>query len=175
MRKLKLQELGRLTPKEYKSAKRMPVVVVMDNIRSAMNVGSVFRTADAFAAESIVLVGITAQPPHREISKTAIGATQSVDWKYCETIAEALTPLKEAGYKVAVIEQTDTSTSLPDWTMSDDEKWVIVMGNEVEGVSEEALALADIAIELPQYGTKHSLNVSVCAGIVLWELNRALY
>lgn len=175
MRKLKLQELGRVTPKEYKESRKMPVVVVLDSIRSAMNVGSVFRTSDAFAVEKIVLTGISATPPHREITKTAIGATQSVTWEYCESISEALQSLKELAYQIASIEQTDSSVMLNQWPLQKGQRWAIVMGNEVDGVSDEALSLTDVAIEIPQFGTKHSLNVAVCTGVVLWELNKALY
>lgn len=174
MRKLKLQELNRLNIEEYKSSSKIPVVVVLDNIRSAMNVGSVFRTSDAFAIERIVLVGITAKPPSREITKTAIGATSSVDWIHVDEISETLKRLKEDGYQIASIEQTDSSVSLLDWEINADQKIAIVMGNEVDGVSDEALNLTDIAIEIPQYGTKHSLNVSVCTGVVLWDLSRKL-
>ena len=174
MRKLKLQELNRLDVKAYKSSTKIPVVVILDNIRSAMNVGSVFRTSDAFAIERIVLVGITATPPSREITKTAIGATSSVDWTHVDDIKNTLTELKKSGYIITSIEQTDNSISLLDWDISRDSKIAIVMGNEVDGVSEASLALSDVAIEIPQYGTKHSLNVSVCTGVVLWDVSRKL-
>lgn len=158
----------------YKASIKIPVVVVLDNIRSAMNVGSVFRTADAFAIEQIILVGITAKPPSREITKTAIGATSSVDWVHVEEVSDTLIRLKKEGYQIASIEQTDSSKSLLDWEVKNGQKIAIVMGNEVDGVSDEALNLTDIAIEIPQYGTKHSLNVSVCTGVVLWDLSRKL-
>ena len=174
MRKLKLEELNRLDVESYKSTDKIPVVVVLDSIRSAMNVGSVFRTSDAFAIEGIVLTGITATPPHREITKTAIGATSSVDWTYEKDITTALQSLKNKGYQIASIEQTTGSVSIMDWEINKNSKIVIVMGNEVDGVSDEALALSDVAVEIPQYGTKHSLNVSVCTGIILWEVNRRL-
>lgn len=174
MRKLKLQELNRLDVEGYKASAKIPIVVILDNIRSAMNVGSVFRSSDAFAIERLVLVGITATPPSREITKTAIGATSSVDWTHVDDITDTLVKLKEDGYTIASIEQTDSSVSLLDWDMKPDHKLAIVMGNEVDGVSDEALALSDVAIEIPQYGTKHSLNVSVCTGVLLWEVSRQL-
>ncbi len=171
MRKLKLDELGRLTPDEFKASEKMPVVLVLDSIRSALNVGSLFRTSDAFALERIILCGITAQPPHREITKTAIGATESVDWSYQDSIVEALANLKEENYTLIGIEQTDTSCQLTEmkWPKG---KLAIVLGNEVEGMSNDAIEMLDACIEIPQYGTKHSLNVSVCGGIILWELSK---
>lgn len=170
MRKLKLQELNRLDVESYKASTKIPVVVILDNIRSAMNVGAVFRSSDAFAIERIILVGITATPPSREITKTAIGATSSVDWTHADRIENSLRELKSEGYTIASIEQTDASISLLDWKIDSGAKIAIVMGNEVDGVSDDALALSDVAIEIPQYGTKHSLNVSVCTGVVLWEV-----
>lgn len=158
----------------YKSSTKIPVVVILDNIRSAMNVGSVFRTADAFAIERIILVGITATPPSREITKTAIGATSSVEWTHVGELPDTLLELKAKGYHIVSIEQTDTSIMLNDWKVGNNEKIAVIMGNEVDGVSVEALKHSDIAIEIPQYGTKHSLNVSVCAGVVLWDLNQKL-
>lgn len=174
MRKLKLQELNRLDVEGYKASAKVSVVVILDNIRSAINVGSVFRSSDAFAIERIILVGFTATPPSREITKTAIGATSSVDWTHVDDITDTLLQLKKNGYTITSIEQTDSSVSLLDWDIKPDQKLAIVMGNEVDGVSDEALALSDVAIEIPQYGTKHSLNVSVCAGVVLWEVSRNL-
>ncbi len=174
MRKLKLQELNRLDVEGYKASAKVSVVVILDNIRSAINVGSVFRSSDAFAIERIILVGFTATPPSREITKTAIGATSSVDWTHVDDITDTLLQLKRNGYTITSIEQTDSSVSLLDWDIKPDQKLAIVMGNEVDGVSDEALALSDVAIEIPQYGTKHSLNVSVCAGVVLWEVSRKL-
>lgn len=169
MRKLKLEELDRVSIDEYKSAAKIPVVVVLDNIRSAMNVGSVFRTADAFAIEKIIICGISATPPNREITKTAIGATESVVWEYIENVSDAVALLKNEGYTIAGIEQTDASVLLTDYTFNT-EKIAVVFGNEVDGVSDEVINELDVCIEIPQFGTKHSLNVSVCAGIVLWEL-----
>ncbi|HLO56968.1 MAG TPA: RNA methyltransferase [Saprospiraceae bacterium] len=169
MRKLKLEELDRVSIDEYKSAAKIPVVAVLDNIRSAMNVGSVFRTADAFAIEKIIICGISATPPNREITKTAIGATESVVWEYIENVSDAVAQLKNEGYTIAGIEQTDASVLLTDYTFNT-EKIAVVFGNEVDGVSDEVINELDVCIEIPQFGTKHSLNVSVCAGIVLWEL-----
>jgi len=169
MRKLKLDELERISVDEYKSSIKIPVVAVLDSIRSAMNVGSVFRTADAFAIEKIIICGISATPPNREITKTAIGATESVEWEYVENINEAVSQLKKDGYLVAGIEQTDESVLLTDFK-TESKKIAVVFGNEVDGVSDEVIDQLDVCIEIPQFGTKHSLNVSVCAGIVLWEL-----
>ena len=174
MRKLKLQELNRLDVEGYKASAKVSVVVILDNIRSAINVGSVFRSSDAFTIERIILVGFTATPPSREITKTAIGATSSVEWTHVDDITDTLLQSKKNGYTITSIEQTDSSVSLLDWDIKPDQKLAIVMGNEVDGVSDEALALSDVAIEIPQYGTKHSLNVSVCTGIVLWEVSRKL-
>ena len=169
MRKLKLGELERVSVDDYKSSSKIPVVAVLDNIRSAMNVGSVFRTADAFAIEKIIICGISATPPNREITKTAIGATDSVDWEYIDDISDAVHQLKNAGYFVAGIEQTDESIMLTNFS-TEKAKIAVVFGNEVDGVSDEVIDQLDACIEIPQFGTKHSLNVSVCAGIVLWEL-----
>jgi len=174
LRKLKLQELNRLDLEGYKASAKVSVVVILDNIRSAINVGSVFRSSDAFAIERIILVGFTATPPSREITKTAIGATSSVDWTHVDDITDTLLQLKRNGYTITSIEQTDSSVSLLDWDIKPNQKLALVMGNEVDGVSDEALALSDVAIEIPQYGTKHSLNVSVCTGVVLWEVSRKL-
>lgn len=172
MRKLKLEELGRLTRSEFADVDKIPVVVVLDNIRSGMNVGSVFRTADAFKIERVILTGITAQPPHKEILKTAIGASLSVDWEYHEQVADAVQSLKEHDYQIIGIEQTTDSVSINDITIDTDKKYAIVLGNEVDGISDTVLPLLDTAVEIPQYGTKHSLNVSVCGGIVLWHFAR---
>ena len=174
MRKLKLQELNRLDVEGYKASAKVSVVVILDNIRSAINVGSVFRSSDAFAIERLILVGFTATPPSREITKTAIGATSSVDWTHVDDITDTLLQLKKNGYTITSIEQTDSSVSLLDCDIKPNQKLALVMGNEVDGVSDEALALSDVAIEIPQYGTKHSLNVSVCTGVVLWEVSRKL-
>lgn len=174
MRKLKLEELGRVSIEEFKAQKKTPLVVVLDNVRSALNVGSVFRTADSFAVEKIYLCGITATPPHKEISKSAIGATDSVDWEHVKDISIAINDLKSNGYKVFGIEQTSQTTLLQDVKLDSNQKVAIVMGNEVMGISDTILPLLDEVIEIPQFGTKHSLNVSVCTGIVIWELTRKL-
>jgi tRNA G18 (ribose-2'-O)-methylase SpoU len=172
MRKLKLQELERLSPEEYRRREKAPLVLVLDNVRSGLNVGSAFRTADAFALERIVLCGITARPPHREILKTAIGATQSVAWSYVEDPAEAARQLRAASYQVWAVQQAEGSTPLHDFRRQPDERYALVFGNEVMGVSEAVMELVDGAIEVPQFGTKHSLNVAVCVGVVAWEFVR---
>jgi len=168
MRKLKNEELNRLDIESYKGAEKLPVVVVLDNVRSMNNVGSAFRTGDAFAIESIALCGITAQPPHREIHKTALGATDSVDWQHYKTTREACETLKADGYQILAVEQAAGSTSLENY--SPEGKVAIVFGNEVFGVEDEIIALADACLEIPQFGTKHSLNISVSIGVVLWDL-----
>jgi len=173
MRKLSLQELGRVDIETYKTLPKSPVVVILDNIRSAHNVGSFFRTCDAFLIQHIYLCGITAQPPHREITKTAIGATASVDWTYSEDITGVITDLKTQDFEIIGIEQTDSSIPLSEMLIDADKKYAIIFGNEVQGISESTLPIIDQAVEIPQYGTKHSLNVSVCGGIVLWDFVRA--
>ncbi|HTB51934.1 MAG TPA: RNA methyltransferase [Ferruginibacter sp.] len=172
MRKLTMDELNRKSVDEFKRSEKIPVIVVMDNIRSMHNVGSVFRTADAFLLEAIYLCGYTAQPPHRDINKTALGATETVSWKHFETTVEAVTALQQNGYKVYAIEQVESSISLENFSIRADEKTAVVFGNEVEGVQQEVIALCDGCIEIPQLGMKHSLNISVAAGIVLWEIVR---
>lgn len=170
MRKLKLEELGRIAVDEFKKQPKTPLILVLDNIRSLQNVGSLFRTADGFAVEKIILCGITGKPPHREIQRSALGATESVDWEYQAEISETLKNLKADGYHICLLEQTDASQMIQDATgiFKQNNKFVLVVGNEVEGVSNEALPLADIALEIPQVGTKHSFNVSVASGIALW-------
>lgn len=165
-----MDELSRLSVEEFRKVRKMPIVLLLDNVRSLHNVGSAFRTADAFACEKIYLTGITGTPPHREIHKTALGATESVEWTYVHQPADAVARLKDSGYRVVVVEQTTQSETLQSLATSPDEKICIVFGNEINGVSEEVLALADTAVEIPQAGTKHSLNISVCVGIVCWEL-----
>ncbi len=167
MRKLKLTELGRLSPEEYRKEKKFPVVVVLDNLRSAMNVGSFFRTADALAISKMYLCGITAKPPHKEITKTAIGATETVDWQHFEDITTLIGELKAEGYKIFGVEQTTKSISLELFEVS--EPLVLIFGNEVDGLSSSILNDLDGCIEIPQFGTKHSFNVAVCGGIVLWH------
>ncbi|CAM3548941.1 RNA methyltransferase [Elizabethkingia occulta] len=172
--KLKLEELGRVDIETFKQSEKIPLIVLLDSIRSMNNVGAVFRTADAFIIEKVVLCGITPQPPHREIHKAALGATESVDWYYEKDVTDALQKLKSEGYKILAIEQTTGSIALNEQIISKDEKYVVIMGNEVDGVSDEAFALCDGFIEIPQLGTKHSLNVSVCAGIIMWEFFKNL-
>lgn len=170
MRKLKTTELNRLTKDEYKKAEKFPIIIVLDNIRSMHNVGSIFRTCDAFRIEALFLCGITAQPPHREIQRTALDATETVDWKYFESIFEAVNGLKKNGYKVFGIEQVDKSVLLNDFFPEKNKKIALILGNEIEGVSDDILPLIDSCIEIPQFGMKHSLNVSVSAGIVIWDI-----
>ncbi len=169
MRKLKNSELNRINIEDFKKADKLPVIVVLDNIRSLNNIGSFFRTGDAFRIEGIYLCGITATPPHREIHKTALGATESVEWKYFDTTVKAISFLKKNKYSVIAIEQTDNSISLLEYNFKKIQKIALIFGNEIKGVSDEALPLFDECIEIPQFGTKHSLNVSVSAGIVLWQ------
>ncbi len=172
-RKLKLQELNRISPEEFQEIEKIPVIVILDNIRSLHNIGSVYRTADAFRIKEIWLTGFTAQPPHREIHKTALGATETVKWKYFASASDAAHELEYHKIDVYPIEQAENSTSLNDFTPPDS-VFAIVFGNEVDGVSEEFMKAALEVIEIPQEGTKHSLNVSISAGIVLWEMFRAL-
>jgi 23S rRNA (guanosine2251-2'-O)-methyltransferase len=174
MKKLKLEELGRIPAIAYKDAEKIPVVIVLDNIRSLHNVGSAFRTADAFLVEKIILTGITGTPPNREIHKTALGATDSVPWEYDTDPGHAVGELKQRGYTVVCVEQTDQGKPLQDFEASPSKKWALVFGNEVNGVSDAVIALADQAVEIPQGGSKHSLNVSVCLGIVVWHIFRQL-
>ncbi|MCB0596453.1 MAG: RNA methyltransferase [Lewinellaceae bacterium] len=172
MRKLSLKELNRVSVEQFKAQEKAPIVLVLDNIRSALNVGSAFRTADAFALEKICLCGITATPPHREILKTAIGATESVEWVYEKEVVQAISQLRGQGYRVLAVEQADRRTLLQDVQVEEGQKYALVFGNEVEGVSETAMSLVDGCVEVPQFGTKHSLNISVCLGIVVWEFFR---
>ena len=174
MKKLKLEELGRLSVDQFKESEKIPICILLDNIRSLHNVGSAFRTADAFRVEKIYLTGITGTPPHREIQKTALGATESVDWEYVESSAVAISSLKSNGYKIVIVEQTTDSIPLQTFYGEPGVKYCLVFGNEVHGVSEESIALGDLALEIPQLGTKHSLNISVCLGIVLWDVFRKL-
>lgn len=173
MKKLKLEELGRLSVTEFKAAKKIPVCIVLDNVRSLHNVGSAFRTADAFSVEKLVLTGITGTPPHREIEKTALGATSSVSWSYSEKSRDAIVSLRAEGWKIAIVEQTTESIPLQKFSVQPDEKLCLVFGNEINGVSDEVIEMADVALEIPQSGTKHSLNISVCVGIVVWEVYRS--
>ncbi len=170
MRKLKNKELNRLDIAAFKEQKKTPVSIVLDDIRSLNNIGSVFRTADAFLIEKIYLCGITAQPPHKDIHKTALGATESVDWEYVEDIQHVFDRLKEEGTQILAIEQATESTYLQDFSPLKDQSYAIIMGNEVKGVKQSLVSQADRVIEIPQLGTKHSLNIAVTTGIVLWDL-----
>lgn len=174
MRKLLNEELDRLSVGEFKESSKIPVLVVLDNVRSQNNIGSVFRTADAFRVEGIFLCGITATPPHREIHKTALGATESVHWEYHEDTATAIQGLKEEGYRILSVEQAEGAKSLENITLSENQKYALVLGHEIRGVDQRVVDLSDQCIEIPQYGTKHSLNISVAAGIVIWEVFRKL-
>lgn len=169
MKKLKLEELGRISVEEFKETDKIPVVVVLDNIRSMYNIGSVFRTADAFLIEKIYLCGITATPPNKEIRKTALGATDSIDWEYVKETSELILRLKSDGFKILSVEQTEGSKNLSGFELDPNEKYAVIFGNEVDGVQQKVINQSDLCLEIPQSGTKHSLNVSVCAGIVLWE------
>lgn len=169
-RKLGNEELNRISIDEYKASDKTPIVVVLDNIRSLNNIGSVFRTADAFLIEAVYLCGITAQPPHREIQKTALGATESVTWKHFESTLDAITELKSNNYQIAAIEQAENSVMLNNFKINANDKIAVVFGNEVKGVEQAVIDQSDVVIEIPQYGTKHSLNISISAGVVLWDL-----
>lgn len=174
MRKLKVTEMNRISAEEFKEATKLPLIVVLDNVRSLYNVGSVFRTSDAFRIQGICLCGITARPPHIEIHKTALGAEDSVDWIYYEDTLQAVQKLREQGYTILSIEQCEGSTLLPNLQIDNTKKYAVIMGNEVKGVQQEVVDNSDGCIEIPQYGTKHSMNVSVTAGIIIWEFNRQL-
>ncbi|HWZ15173.1 MAG TPA: RNA methyltransferase [Mucilaginibacter sp.] len=169
MRKLKLDELNRVSITEFKTSDKLPVAVVLDNVRSMHNIGSIFRTADGFAVEQVCLCGITAQPPHREIEKTALGATQSVNWNYYTSPLEAVEYLRREGYRIIAIEQAEKSIMLQEFNPGKGEKYALIFGNEVNGVSDEVMQNIDACIEIPQFGTKHSFNIVVSAGIVLWD------
>jgi len=170
MKKLKNSELNRLNIDSYKDADKNPIVLVLDNIRSLNNIGSIFRTADAFRIKAIYLCGITAQPPHREIHKTALGATDSVDWKYFKTTTEAVEELKNDGYEIISLEQADESIMLNNFSPKSGTAYAIVLGNEVKGVDQNIIDLSDYCIEIPQFGTKHSFNVTVSNGIIIWDI-----
>ncbi len=167
MKKLNLLELNRLNLYEFKQIPKKDIIIILDNIRSALNIGSIFRTSDAFLVKKIVLTGICATPPNRELLKTAIGATDSVSWEYEESVRDAVLHYKQEGYKIIGIEQTTTSILVDDYPKH--ERCALIFGNEVGGIDDSILDLLDVSIEIPQYGTKHSLNVAVCAGIVIWE------
>ena len=172
-RKLKLEELNRLSITDFKSKKKDPIVVLLDNVRSLHNIGSVFRTCDAMAVEKLYLGGITAKPPHREIQKTAIGATESVKWEHINHAESVVLKYKTLGYKIVAVEQTVDSKNLTKYKWND-EKTMIIFGNEVNGVQQNIIDMADLCIEIPQWGTKHSLNISVSAGIILWDFKSKL-
>jgi 23S rRNA (guanosine2251-2'-O)-methyltransferase len=174
MRKLLNSELDRKSVGQYRLSEKSPFVIVLDNIRSHSNVGSIFRTADAFLTEAVYLCGITACPPHREIQKTALGATESVPWKYYASTAEAISDLRSEGFQVIAVEQADGSVELQDLRIEKGVKYALVFGHEVNGVSQEVVDQCDMCVEIPQFGTKHSFNVAISAGIVLWEMNRKI-
>ncbi|REE00455.1 RNA methyltransferase [Marinoscillum furvescens] len=169
MRKLKNEELGRMDPEEFKDANKVNACIILDDIRSMNNIGSAFRTSDAFRIEKIHLCGITAKPPHRDINKTALGATDTVDWEYHEDILSLTEKLRSEGYEIVAVEQADQSVSLLDFQPQPIQKYAFVFGNEVFGVNDQVVSQADTVLEIPQYGTKHSLNISVSLGIVVWD------
>lgn len=172
MRKLLNSELDRKNIEQFRKAEKTPFIIVLDNIRSQSNTGSVFRTADAFLVEAIYLCGITAQPPHREIHKTALGATESVEWKYFSKTSEAVLELKQKGYILLAVEQTEGAVELQDTKIDPGKKYALVFGHEINGVAQDIVDMCDACIEIPQFGTKHSFNIAVSAGIVLWELDK---
>lgn len=169
MRKLKVTELNRISVEAFKEADKLPLIVILDNVRSQYNVGSVFRTSDAFRVECIYLCGISATPPHQEIHKTALGAEDTVNWEYYKDTKEAILKLKSEGYYIYSIEQVEGSVMLENLQLDSSKKYAVVLGNEVKGVQQEVVDLSDGCIEIPQYGTKHSLNVSTAAGIIIWD------
>ncbi|MBC7865654.1 MAG: RNA methyltransferase [Bacteroidia bacterium] len=175
MRKLKNEELGRLSVEEFKSAEKIPLIIVLDNVRSLNNVGSIFRTADAFRLQAVYLCGCTGVPPNKEIHKTALGSTETVSWKYFKTTAEALTDLKTSEFKICAIEQAENSVSLSSVQFPATEKLAFIFGNEVYGVEQEIVSASNLCIEIPQLGSKHSLNISVSVGIVIWEIARKFF
>ena len=170
MKKLKNSELDRISVEEFKKSKKIPITILLENIRSAHNIGSVFRTADSFLINEIILCGISAQPPNKDIRKTALGSSESVEWKYEKNIDVAIQKLKDEGNKIISIEQTTNSISLENFNPSNNSKYAIIFGNEVNGIEQRTIDLSDMAIEIPQYGTKHSLNISVAAGIIIWNI-----
>ena len=169
MRKLKMEELNRVSVEEFKDLPKLPVVLVLDNVRSLHNVGSAFRTGDAFRVEKIYLCGITGTPPNKEINKTALGATESVNWEHVTDTAELAQKLKADGYKLIALEQAENTTLLQNFTPDPEAKYAFIFGNEVFGVSDEVMTLVDTVVEIPQFGTKHSLNISVTVGVVVWD------
>lgn len=174
MQKLSLEELNRVDIETYKKKNKISITLVLDSVRSMNNVGSAFRTADCFSIEKVILCGITAKPPHREIERTALGATESVDWIHMEKTEQAVLELKKQGYKIVAVEQADKSIFLQDYCAVADQKYALIFGNEVHGVSNEVMELVDSCIEIPQFGTKHSFNISVSIGIILWDFVKKL-
>jgi 23S rRNA (guanosine2251-2'-O)-methyltransferase len=174
MRKLLNEELNRKSVEQFRNSEKKPFAVVLDNVRSHSNVGSIFRTSDAFLIESVYLCGITPKPPHREIQKTALGATESVSWKHFSNTADAIKELREKGYIIIGIEQTEEAVELQNFDINRDHKYALVFGHEVNGVSQDIIDICDNCIEIPQFGTKHSFNIAISAGIVLWELNKKM-
>lgn len=170
MRKLKNSELNRLNISEFKNTKKTPLIIVLDNIRSLNNIGSVFRTSDAFLIEKIYLCGITATPPHKDIHKTALGSTDTVDWEYAKSTLDVIEKLKQDNVKVCAIEQAENATMLNNFTPKEQTTYALVFGNEVKGVQQEVVSASDVVIEIPQFGTKHSLNISVSCGVVVWDV-----
>jgi 23S rRNA (guanosine2251-2'-O)-methyltransferase len=174
MRKLKIDELNRLSVEAFKATPKISLTIVLDNVRSLNNVGSVFRTADAFLVERIILCGITSTPPHAEIHKTALGAEDSVNWNYFEDCMDAVDELKQSGYKLLAIEQAENSIPLQEFRPETGVKYAVILGNEVKGVQQQVVSASDACLEIPQFGTKHSLNVSITAGIVIWHFANSL-
>jgi tRNA G18 (ribose-2'-O)-methylase SpoU len=174
MRKLSMDDLNRPSVQAFKEQEKLKVTILLDDVRSLQNVGSIFRTSDGFAVEEIILCGITGQPPHRDIERTALGATQSIDWRYEKDIIKAIEELKKEGYKIIAIEQAENSTFLNNFSPNQEEKYALIFGNEVNGVSEDVMAIINECIEIPQFGTKHSFNIVVSAGIVLWDFYNKL-
>lgn len=170
MRKLKNSELDRLSVEDFKQVEKTPIIIILDNIRSLNNIGSVFRTSDAFLVEKIYLCGITATPPHKDIHKTALGSTDTVDWEYVESTMDLVAKLKADGVVICSIEQAENATMLNDFAPKQQTTYALVFGNEVKGVSQDVVSASDFVIEIPQFGTKHSLNISVSAGVVIWDV-----
>ena len=170
MRKLKNSELNRIDVEGFKKVEKTPLIVILDNIRSLNNIGSVFRTSDAFVIEKIYLCGITATPPNKEIHKTALGSTESIDWEYEDDTLTLVKKLKDSNIKIASIEQADNAIMLQEFVVEKDQKYAVIFGNEVKGVQQEVVSASDYCVEIPQYGTKHSLNISVSVGVVLWDI-----
>ncbi len=170
MRKLKNSELDRLSVDDFKEADKTPIIIVLDNIRSLNNIGSVFRTSDAFLIEKIYLCGITAQPPHKDIHKTALGSTDTVDWEYAKDTMQVVEKLKSEGVKICSVEQAENATMLNDFEIEPDTKYALIFGNEVKGVAQNVVSASDIVVEIPQFGSKHSLNISVSCGVVVWDV-----